>query len=37
METDRRHPRPPGILWDELGAKIDEIPVLQDLAARRRR
>jgi len=35
VQTDRRYPRPPGILWDELGGKFNEIPVLQDLARRR--
>jgi 5-formyltetrahydrofolate cyclo-ligase len=28
-------PRPLGILWDELGGKLDDIPVLQELAHRR--
>jgi 5-formyltetrahydrofolate cyclo-ligase len=37
MTTDGRYPRPTGVLWDELAEKLDEIPVLQDLAARRRR
>jgi 5-formyltetrahydrofolate cyclo-ligase len=37
LRTDGRYPRPPGVLWDELGEKVDEIPVLQDLATRRRR
>jgi 5-formyltetrahydrofolate cyclo-ligase len=35
VQTAGRYPRPPGILWDELGDKLDEIPVLQALAARR--
>jgi 5-formyltetrahydrofolate cyclo-ligase len=37
LRTDGRYPRPLGVLWDELGEKVDEIPVLQDLATRRRR
>lgn len=37
LRTDGRYPRPPGVLWDELGEKLAEIPVLQDLATRRRR
>jgi 5-formyltetrahydrofolate cyclo-ligase len=35
VSTDRRFPRPVGILWDELGDKLDEIPVLQELSRRR--
>jgi 5-formyltetrahydrofolate cyclo-ligase len=35
VQTASRYPRPQGILWDELGAKLDEIPVLQQLAERR--
>jgi 5-formyltetrahydrofolate cyclo-ligase len=35
MATQNRYPRPPGILWQELGDKLDDIPVLQALAARR--
>lgn len=35
VTTDRGFPRPVGILWDELGDKLDEIPVLQELARRR--
>jgi 5-formyltetrahydrofolate cyclo-ligase len=34
-QTDGHHPRPIGILWDELGDKLDEIPVLQELARQR--
>ena len=37
MIANGRYPRPPGVLWDELGEKLDEIPVLQELDARRRR
>jgi 5-formyltetrahydrofolate cyclo-ligase len=37
MTVDGRYPRPPGVLWDELGEKLDGIPVLQALAARRLR
>jgi 5-formyltetrahydrofolate cyclo-ligase len=32
VQTASRHPRPQGILWDEVGEKLDEIPVLQQLA-----
>ncbi len=32
VETPSSHPRPQGILWEELGEKLAEIPVLQDLA-----
>jgi 5-formyltetrahydrofolate cyclo-ligase len=35
VQTIDRYPRPPGILWDELGEKLDEIPVLQQLARQR--
>jgi 5-formyltetrahydrofolate cyclo-ligase len=34
-QTASDRPRPQGILWDELGEKLDEIPVLQQLAQRR--
>jgi 5-formyltetrahydrofolate cyclo-ligase len=37
VQTASRYPRPPGILWDALGEKLDEIPVLQALAARQQR
>jgi 5-formyltetrahydrofolate cyclo-ligase len=32
FQTDSCHPQPIGILWDELGKKLDEIPVLQNMA-----
>lgn len=32
VQTECRYARPPGILWDELGDKLEEIPVLKDLA-----
>jgi 5-formyltetrahydrofolate cyclo-ligase len=32
VETICHYPRPRGILWEELGEKLNEIPVLQDLA-----
>jgi 5-formyltetrahydrofolate cyclo-ligase len=32
VETECHYPRPYGILWEELGDKLNEIPVLQDLA-----
>ncbi|MGH8057523.1 MAG: 5-formyltetrahydrofolate cyclo-ligase [Candidatus Entotheonellia bacterium] len=35
IPTERRYPRPTGILWDELGEKIDEIPVLRQPSIRR--
>jgi len=35
VETLGDYPRPSGILWEELGEKLNEIPVLQDLARRR--
>ena len=35
VQTTSRYPGPQGILWDELGKKLDEIPVLQQLARRR--
>lgn len=35
VETQCRYPRPSGVLWEELGEKLNEIPVLQDLAQRR--
>jgi 5-formyltetrahydrofolate cyclo-ligase len=35
VQTTSRYPRPQGVLWDELGEKLDEIPVLQQLAQRR--
>jgi 5-formyltetrahydrofolate cyclo-ligase len=34
IETNCRYPRPAGILWEELGEKLNEIPVLQRLATR---
>jgi 5-formyltetrahydrofolate cyclo-ligase len=36
VETLRRYPSPEGILWGELGEKLDEIPVLQQLSQQRR-
>jgi 5-formyltetrahydrofolate cyclo-ligase len=35
VETLRRYPSPEGILWDELGEKLDEIPILQQLSRQR--
>jgi 5-formyltetrahydrofolate cyclo-ligase len=35
VETASHYPRPPGILWDALGEKLDEIPVLRQLAQQR--
>jgi 5-formyltetrahydrofolate cyclo-ligase len=35
IQTASRYPRPQGILWDALGEKLDEIPVLQQLAQQR--
>ena len=35
VQTASHHPRPQGILWDELGEKLDEIPVLRQLARQR--
>jgi 5-formyltetrahydrofolate cyclo-ligase len=35
VQTTSRYPRPQGVLWDELGEKLDDIPVLQQLAQRR--
>ena len=35
VETQCHYPRPSGILWEEMGEKLDEIPVLQDFARRR--
>jgi 5-formyltetrahydrofolate cyclo-ligase len=35
VETLRRYPSPEGVLWDELGEKLDEIPVLQQLSRQR--
>jgi 5-formyltetrahydrofolate cyclo-ligase len=35
VETCRHYPSPQGILWDDLGEKLDEIPVLQQLSRRR--
>jgi 5-formyltetrahydrofolate cyclo-ligase len=35
VKTDSRFPRPVGILWDELGDKLTEIPVLQELSRQR--
>jgi 5-formyltetrahydrofolate cyclo-ligase len=37
VRTPSGYPRPQGILWDELGDKLDKIPVLQQLAQRRSR
>jgi 5-formyltetrahydrofolate cyclo-ligase len=34
VQTTSQHRRPQGILWDELGEKLDEIPVLQQLIQR---
>jgi len=34
VSTDRSLPQPRGILWDELGDKLAEIPVLQELSRR---
>ena len=34
VSTGRHHPRPSGILWEELGEKLEAIPVLKDLAER---
>lgn len=36
IKTNSLHPRPPGILWAELGEKLDQIPVLKHLATGRR-
>jgi 5-formyltetrahydrofolate cyclo-ligase len=35
VQTTSRYPRPQGVLWDELGEKLDDIPGLQQLAQRR--
>jgi 5-formyltetrahydrofolate cyclo-ligase len=35
VRTDSRYPRPVGILWDELGEKLHEIPVLEELSRQR--
>jgi len=35
VQTTSRYPRPQGVLWDELGEKLNDIPVLQQLAQRR--
>jgi 5-formyltetrahydrofolate cyclo-ligase len=35
VQTENRYPRPQGILWDELGEKLAEIPVLQRLTEQR--
>jgi 5-formyltetrahydrofolate cyclo-ligase len=35
VQTASRYSRPQGILWDELGEKLDEIPVLRQLAQQR--
>jgi 5-formyltetrahydrofolate cyclo-ligase len=35
LETNGHYPRPTGILWGELGEKLAEIPVLQELSRRR--
>jgi 5-formyltetrahydrofolate cyclo-ligase len=35
VQTTKRYPRPQGILWGELGKKLDDIPVLQQLAQQR--
>jgi 5-formyltetrahydrofolate cyclo-ligase len=37
VETHCVYPQPSGILWDQLGEKLEEIPVLQDLARRARK
>jgi 5-formyltetrahydrofolate cyclo-ligase len=37
VHTASGYPPPRGILWDELGDKLDEIPALQQLAQRRSR
>jgi len=37
VPTASPYPRPTGILWDELGDKLDEIPVLQARAAAQQR
>jgi 5-formyltetrahydrofolate cyclo-ligase len=37
VQTANRYPRPTGIVWEELGDKLDEIPVLQALAAAQQR
>jgi 5-formyltetrahydrofolate cyclo-ligase len=34
VQTAHCYPRPQGILWDELGEKSDEIPVLRQLSRR---
>jgi hypothetical protein len=35
LRCDPRHPRPTGIYWDEVGEKLEEVPILQELAAAR--
>jgi 5-formyltetrahydrofolate cyclo-ligase len=35
IKADRRYPQPVGIIWDELGDKLAEIPVLQQLSRQR--
>jgi 5-formyltetrahydrofolate cyclo-ligase len=35
VQATSRYPRPQGIFWPELGEKLDEIPVLQQLARQR--
>jgi len=35
IQTASRYPRPQGVLWEELGEKLDEIPVLQQMTQRR--
>ena len=35
VQTSSRYPHPQGILWGELGKKLEEIPVLQQFAAQR--
>ena len=38
LRVERRPPRPPGVLWDLLPArKLEEIPILRELARRRLR
>jgi 5-formyltetrahydrofolate cyclo-ligase len=33
LRCDPRHPRPTGIYWDEVGEKLEEVPILQELVA----
>jgi 5-formyltetrahydrofolate cyclo-ligase len=35
VQTASRYARPQGILWDELGEKLDEIPALRQMTQRR--